>query len=266
MSAVQIMGILNVTPDSFSDGGRFAAIDMAVGAGLKQAADGANIIDVGAESTRPGAIPVPVDEELQRALPVVQGLAQHARIPVSIDTRKPAIARAAVKAGASMWNDVSALTYDPASLATAAELDCDIVLMHAQGDPQTMQDQPTYDDPVEEIYTFLATRIEAALAAGVHESRLIIDPGIGFGKTLAHNVALFRGLGRFRALGRPLLVGASRKRFIAAIDRDVSPRERLGGSLAAAIAAFQAGADILRVHDVSETRQAIAVSSALSAS
>ena len=255
----EIMGILNVTPDSFSDGGRFDEPQSAIVAGLTLTDDGADIIDIGAESTRPGAEVVPVEEEMRRALPVVAALAKKTRAIISIDTRKPAIARAAIEAGASIWNDVSALSFDPASLEVAASLTCKIVLMHAQGDPRTMQNDPHYDDVVEEVYAYLAGRIEAAVAAGVHENRLIIDPGIGFGKTLDHNLALMAQLRRFTDLGRPVLVGASRKRFIAALDREGPADRRLGGSIAAALGAAAQGAAILRVHDVPETRQALAV-------
>ncbi|MEL6364925.1 MAG: dihydropteroate synthase [Pseudomonadota bacterium] len=259
------MGVVNVTPDSFSDGGRHDDPERAVAHGLALAEEGADILDIGGESTRPGADVVPADKELARVLPVIEGLRARTCVPISIDTRKPDVARAAVAAGALIWNDVSALTYAPQSLKTAAALGVDIVLMHAQGDPKTMQKAPHYADVVEEVYAFLAGRVEAAVTAGVDEARLIVDPGIGFGKTLAHNLALLAHLKRLKALGRPVLLGASRKRFIAALDRNGPADERLGGSVAAALAGFEAGVDYVRVHDVAATRQAFAVAAAVAA-
>lgn len=258
------MGVVNVTPDSFSDGGCFLGVENAVAHGKKLADEGAHILDVGGESTRPGAETVPEAEELRRVIPVVQGLASATSAQISIDTRKPKVAAAAVVAGAAIWNDVSALTYAPDSLEMAADLDCSIVLMHAQGDPKTMQKAPHYDDVVEEVYAFLAERIEACVEAGVSEERLIVDPGVGFGKALEHNLALISNLDRFNGLGRPVLLGASRKRFIAALDRDGPADERLGGSLAAVLAGFSRGASIFRVHDVAATRQALNVAVAVS--
>ncbi len=262
-----IMGVVNVTPDSFSDGGAYCDPGHAIDHALRLVDEGASIIDIGGESTRPGADPVDPDTELSRVLPVIKGLASQTAAAISIDTRKPAVARAAIAAGASIWNDVSALTFSDDAIAVAALLDCRIVLMHAQGDPKTMQDAPRYDDVVAEVIAELAARIAACEAAGVARSRLIADPGIGFGKTLAHNLALIAGLGRFAALGVPVLLGASRKRFIAALDR---PRDigepastRLGGSLAAAIAGAARGAAIIRVHEVAATRQALAVAAAI---
>ena len=257
------MGVVNATPDSFSDGGRFFGPDAAVAHGLKLAGDGAHILDIGGESTRPGAETVSREEETARVLPVIEALAGASPAQLSIDTRKPEVAAAAVAAGAGVWNDVSALTYAPESPEVAAGLDCAIVLMHAQGDPKTMQDRPHYDDVAEEVYAFLARRIEACLAAGIGEERLIVDPGIGFGKTLHHNLALIANLDRFCGLGRPVLLGASRKRFVAALDRDGPADERLGGSVAAVLAGFARGASIFRVHDVAATRQALAVAAAV---
>ena len=259
------MGVVNATPDSFSDGGRFLDADRAVAHGLRLAEEGADILDIGGESTRPGAEAVPEDEELARILPVVEGLTGATPAQLSIDTRKPKVAAAAVAAGAAVWNDVSALTYEPESLEVAAGLDCAIVLMHAQGDPKTMQDHPHYDDVVEDVYAFLATRIEACVAAGIGEDRLVVDPGIGFGKTHQHNLSLMARLDRFAGLGRPVLLGASRKRFIAALDRDGPADDRLGGSLAAVLAGFAGGVSIFRVHDVAATRQALAVAAAIAA-
>lgn len=258
------MGVVNATPDSFSDGGRFLDPATAVAHALRLAEEGADILDVGGESTRPGADDVLASEEIARAVPVIDGVIKAGcAAAISIDTRKPEVARAAIAAGASIWNDVTALTYGPDSLETAAALGCDVVLMHAQGDPKTMQKDPRYDDVVEDVYAWLARRIEACVKAGVAETRLIVDPGVGFGKTLDHNLALLANLSRFCGLGRPVLLGASRKRFISAVDRDVPPAERLGGSLAAVLGGLARGASIFRVHDVAATRQALTVASAI---
>lgn len=260
----RIMGVVNVTPDSFSDGGRFVDPSAAAAHGFQLALEGAHILDVGGESTRPGAEPVLVEDELARTLPVLEEMkGRTPGVELSIDTCKPRVAMAAVKAGAAIWNDVSALTYDDESLNVAADLSCKVVLMHAQGDPKTMQDNPCYDDVVEDVYRFLATRIEACVKAGVEETRLIVDPGIGFGKTLAHNLSLIANLDRFDGLGRPVLLGASRKRFIAALDREGPPDSRLGGSLAAVLAGWRRGGSIFRVHDVAATRQALTVAKAI---
>ena len=254
---VKIMGVVNVTPDSFSDGGRFEDAAAALEHAFALAEEGADILDIGGESTRPGAEPTPEETERRRVIPVILGLAGRTEAVISADTRKPAVAEAAVAAGAAVWNDVSALTYAPESVEVAAALHCDVVLMHAQGDPKTMQESPHYDDVVEEVYAFLARRIERCVAAGVDEQRIIVDPGIGFGKTLAHNLALIADLDRLTTLGRPVLLGASRKRFIAALDRDEPTAHRLGGSIAAALAGWRRGASIVRVHDVAATRQAL---------
>ena len=257
------MGVVNVTPDSFSDGGQLASHEAAVDHALRLVEEGAGILDIGGESTRPGAAPVRLDEELARVMPVVEALAKVTNAAISIDTRKPEVARAAVAAGASIWNDVSALAYADDSIETAAALGCDVVLMHAQGDPRTMQDNPSYVDVVAEVFAWLAGRIELCVAAGVDRSHIIADPGIGFGKTLEHNLALIAGLERFQALDVPILLGASRKRFIAALDRDGPADKRLGGSLAAVLAARARGATIFRVHDVAATRQALNVADAI---
>ncbi|WDI32380.1 dihydropteroate synthase [Hyphococcus flavus] len=259
----RIMGVVNITPDSFSDGGLFYDVDSAAAHALKLADEGADILDVGGESTRPGAKIVPEYTERSRVIPVIEKLIETTNAVISIDTRKPGIAREAVKAGASIWNDVSALTYAPDSLETAADLSCEIVLMHAQGDPEIMQDNPAYGDVVETVYAYLAGRIEACVNAGIDEKRLIIDPGIGFGKTLDHNLALFANLDRFTKLGPPVLLGASRKRFIAAVDKEGAAADRVGGSIAAVIAGLNQGVSIFRVHDVAATRQALAVASAI---
>ncbi len=264
METCRIMGVVNATPDSFSDGGAYLDAGAAVSHALQLREDGADILDIGGESTRPGADDVPLEIEQARTIPVIEGVRKKGcAAEISIDTRKPEVARAAVTAGASIWNDVTALTFAPDSLEVAVALSCDIVLMHAQGDPKTMQKDPHYDDVVEEVYSYLAKRIEACIKAGVDEARLIVDPGIGFGKTLDHNLALLANLDRFCALGRPVLLGASRKRFIAALDRGAPANERLGGSLAAVMAGLTGGASIFRVHDVAETRQAISVFSAI---
>jgi len=256
------MGVVNVTPDSFSDGGQFPNVEAAIAHGLKLVSEGAEILDVGGESTRPGADVVSDDEECGRVIPVIQKLAEASDAAISIDTRKPIVARAAIAAGASIWNDVTAHTYAADSVDVAADLGCDIVLMHAQGDPKTMQKNPHYDDVVSEVFVYLEGRIEACLNAGISSERLIVDPGIGFGKTLDHNLALLTHLDKFSALA-PVLLGASRKRFIAALDRDGPAKDRLGGSLASALAAAAAGVKVIRVHDVAETRQALRVFQAI---
>ncbi|MEM9169337.1 MAG: dihydropteroate synthase [Pseudomonadota bacterium] len=263
-SRVKIMGVVNVTPDSFSDGGQFVDAERAVAHALELEADGADVLDVGGESTRPGAAPVDAAAELARVLPVIERLAGRTQAALSIDTRKPAVARAAIAAGASIWNDVSALTFAPDSAAVAADLACDVILMHAQGDPSTMQNAPHYDDVVGEVRAFLAERLAVATSAGVAPSRLMVDPGIGFGKTLEHNLALLAAVGSFADLA-PVLLGASRKRFIAALDREGPADARLGGSLAAALAGAREGVAMVRVHDVAATRQALAVDSAIRA-
>lgn len=258
-----VMGVINATPDSFSDGGQFLSVDAALEQARRLIAQGADILDIGGESTRPGSDPVESGEELARVLPIIEAIRRESGIALSIDTRKPEIARAAVAAGADCWNDVSALTYTPESLATAVELNVPVVLMHAQGDPKTMQQDPQYRDVTGEVLSFLVGRIGQAIQAGLKLSNIIVDPGIGFGKTLAHNLTLLRDTPRFVALGRPVLVGASRKRFIAALDQGAAVEDRLGGSIAAALYAAQQGAQILRVHDVAETRQALTVQKAL---
>ena len=262
----QIMGIVNRTPDSFSDGGRFVPLDHAIDHALALIADGADILDIGGESTRPGAASVPEQEEIDRTAPLVEALAARSETPISIDTRKPGVARAAFAAGATIWNDVSALTFAETSLQTAASLAGPVILMHASGDPETMQDDPQYEDVVREVAEFLAARRDAAIAAGVERRNIYVDPGIGFGKTLAHNLALLANLGQFATIA-PVLLGASRKRFIAAIDRDgPADDSRLGGSLAAALAGAAQGAAVLRVHDVAAMRQALAVHTAIAQS
>ncbi|MFQ3665686.1 MAG: dihydropteroate synthase [Sphingomonadaceae bacterium] len=250
----KIMAILNVTPDSFSDGGRLRDAQAAIDAGRRMADEGAAIIDVGGESTRPGAAPVPVEEELRRVIPVVEGLAT-AGIAVSIDTMKARVMAEALAAGARMVNDVSALTHDPQAIEVVAASDVPVVLMHMQGNPQTMQQAPAYADPVAEVRAFLDARVAACVAAGICEHRIIRDPGIGFGKTLDHNLALLRNLS---SLGAPLLLGASRKALIGRIS-GAPVEKRLPGSLALAVHAASHGCAWVRVHDVAETAQALAV-------
>lgn len=258
------MGVVNVTPDSFSDGGRYLGGDDALTHALRLARQGADVLDVGGESTRPGAEPVTEADEIARVAPLVAAIRAQTDRPISIDTMKPAVARAAVRAGATMWNDVTALNWSPDAPAVAAELGCDVVLMHMQGEPRTMQAQPHYDDVVAEVAAFLAARAEAAMVAGVARERIWLDPGIGFGKTAAHNLTLLAHLDRIVDLGFPVLVGASRKGFIRTIDPAAkTPADRLAGSLAIALVAAQAGAAAVRVHDVRETVQALAVQAAI---
>jgi dihydropteroate synthase len=253
-----LMGIVNVTPDSFSDGGLYDTTDEAIAHAAELAGAGAAIIDIGGESTRPGSDSVDPDEELHRVVPAIKGVSG-LRAVISADTRKSEVAREAAKSGARILNDVSALTYDPASLSVAVEMGLSVVLMHAQGEPKTMQDNPAYADVVLEVFDYLEERIEAAVAAGIDRARVAADPGLGFGKTLAHNLALLANLSLFHTLGVPLVVGASRKRFITGLGQERDPCSREPGSQAAAIAAAAQGAQILRVHDVAGSRQALAV-------
>ncbi|MBB5746654.1 dihydropteroate synthase [Brevundimonas variabilis] len=262
--APKIMGIVNVTPDSFSDGGRLSSTEAAVAHALKLIEQGADILDIGGESTRPGATPVPVEEETARVVPLIMALRDRWAGPISIDTMKPQVAQAAVGAGATMWNDVTALSHAPDSLRTAADLGCDVVLMHMQGAPQTMQQAPLYADVVSEVVDWLGARAEMAIAAGVRRERIWLDPGIGFGKTPNHNLALTAGLRQLSGLGYPVLYGASRKRVIQSVDSTAAdPLDRLGGSIALALEAARQGADIIRVHDVRETVQALRIQAAL---
>ncbi|HMS94101.1 MAG TPA: dihydropteroate synthase [Tabrizicola sp.] len=253
----RLMGILNVTPDSFSDGGKFQALDKAVAEGRKIARV-AEILDIGGESTRPGAAEVTVQDEITRVVPVIEGLrAEGLRAPISTDTRKSLVAISALQAGASLVNDVSALGFDPAMGPLVAKSGAPLVLMHAQGRPETMQDDPFYDDVLLDVYDALAERLAAAEAMGIDRSRIAIDPGIGFGKTQAHNLELLRGLSLFHGLGCPILLGTSRKRFIGAIGQAERPEARMPGSVATALAGVAQGVQIVRVHDVAATRQAL---------
>lgn len=259
-----VMGVVNVTPDSFSDGGRFLAPHAARDHALALLDQGADWLDIGGESTRPGADPVSETEEMDRVLPVIEAIrAARADARLSIDTVKPAVAEAAIQAGAAMWNDVTALGGEHAP-EMAARLGCPVCLMHMQGDPRTMQTAPRYDDVVTDVARFLGQRAGAAIAAGVAREKILLDPGIGFGKTLAHNLALLGALEHFAGLGFPILVGASRKRFIAGIDPSAAEAsDRLGGSLAVALHAARAGVAMVRVHDVRETVQALEVQAAI---
>ena len=255
------MGVINTTPDSFSDGGRFDTTEKAYRHAKRLIADGADILDIGGESTRPGSQAVDLDEELSRVIPLIQAIRQISDIPISIDTNKPRVMQAAVAAGADIINSIWALRLDD-SLQVAAELGVPVCLMHMQGTPATMQQNPQYDDVVNEVKDFLAARIDAAVEAGISSENIIIDPGFGFGKTITHNLLLLRSLAEFRDLGVPVLAGLSRKKMIGTIlDKPVD--QRLYGSLSFAVMAAMLGADILRVHDVAETVDAIAMVKAL---
>ena len=254
----QVMGIVNVTPDSFSDGGRFADSAAAAEAGADMASQGAAIVDVGGESTRPGASMVWEGDEIERAIPVIKRLALGGAA-VSADTRKADVMTAALEAGARMINDVSALTYDDRSAGVIAAAGVPVVLMHHKGAPETMQDDPRYDDVLVEVYSWLEDRIEAAEEAGIERDRILVDPGFGFGKNVAHNLELMNGLALFHSLGCPVVVGASRKRTIGALSGEAPADQRLAGSIALALKAAEQGAQLLRVHDVPETVQALRI-------
>jgi len=259
LEAPRIMGIVNVTPDSFSDGGRLSSAQAAIDHALKLAEEGADILDIGGESTRPGADYVPAEEELARVVPVIEGLRPHTQALISIDTRKAQVMRRAAAAGADILNDVSALTHDSASLGAAVETGLPVILMHAQGDPKTMNDNPQYGDVVLDVFDFLEERIAACVAAGIPKAKLVGDPGVGFGKHLHHNVAVMGSLALYHGLGVPILLGASRKKLIDHISDAPSPKDRVPGSLAAALTGVAQGVQIVRVHDVAATRQAVAV-------
>jgi len=265
--AVKVMGVVNVTPDSFSDAGRHLDPAAAVAHARRLIAEGADLLDVGGESTRPGASPVSEAEEAARVVPVIEAVRAESAIPISVDTMKPAVARAAIAAGASLWNDVTALRHAPESLPLAAEFGCEVVLMHMQSEPGTMQKAPRYDDVVAQVGAFLARRAEAAIAAGVDPARIWLDPGIGFGKHMTrHNLPLLAGLERITALGFPVLLGVSRKSFISALDGGgVTADRRLGGSIAGALWGAAAGVAAVRVHDVAATVQALRVWGAIAA-
>ena len=267
-----IMGVVNVTPDSFSDGGNFFTSDAAVAQGEKLAADGADILDIGGESTRPFSEPIPDDEEIRRVIPVIENLAKRLSIPISIDTMKAAVARRALEAGAAMINDISALRFDPDMAAVAKAFDTPVVLMHMLGDPKTMQKSPSYDDLIFEIRNFLEEAIRRAEGQGISKSKLIIDPGIGFGKTVSHNLLLINHLAAFASLEVPILIGPSRKAFIRKLlkneqSEDISADSPIVeiGTQAAVAAAVLRGAHIVRVHDVANTRATIRILDAMKA-
>jgi dihydropteroate synthase len=258
-----IMGVVNVTPDSFSDGGLFLEADAAVDQGRRLAAEGAHILDIGGESTRPGAEPVPEDEELRRVLPVVERLAAGGgETRISIDTTKSAVARAAIEAGATLVNDVSAFRFDPEMAALVAESRAGCCLMHMLGDPRTMQKDPRYDDVVSEVKSFLEKRLAYAVAEGVPEERVWLDPGIGFGKTVEHNLELLRRLDEIVAVGRPVVIGTSRKSFLGKLAGGRDEGERLPGTIATNVLALERGATVFRVHDVAPNADALAVAAA----
>lgn len=264
MDRPRLMGILNVTPDSFSDGGLFDDPAAALAQGRALIAGGAEILDIGGESTRPGADLVPADLETRRTAPVIAALrAGGITTPISIDTRKSDVAHAALDAGAELINDVAAFTFDPAIARLATERAAPVCVMHAQGDPKTMQDAPEYANVLLDVYDFLEERVDAAVAAGIPRDRVIVDPGIGFGKALDHNLALIRGLSLFHGLGCPVLLGASRKRFIGTLGDAPQARDRMPGSVAIALEGARQGVQILRVHDISETRQALRLAQAV---
>jgi dihydropteroate synthase len=260
MPPFSVMGVLNVTPDSFSDGGEWFDGDAAIAHGRQLAAEGAAIIDVGGESTRPGAEPVSEEEELRRVVPVIAAL-QDAGAQLSVDTTKPGVARAALDAGATYVNDVTALR-DAQMAALVAERGCDCCLMHMQGEPRTMQENPSYRDVVDDVKAFLERRAQAAVAAGVAAERIQVDPGIGFGKTAQHNLELLRRLDEIVALGFPVVIGTSRKSFLGRITGRDDPRQRLYGTIASNVLALERGASVFRVHDVAAVRDALAVAAA----
>jgi len=259
-----VMGVLNVTPDSFSDGGKLETTERAVAKADSMIADGCDILDIGGESSRPGSEPVPLEEELIRTIKVIEAVRKFSDIPISIDTTKAGVAYQAIEAGADIINDISALRFDENMVTVAAKFNGPVILMHMLGTPKTMQDKPHYDDCIGEISRFFSERLEFCSAHGIDTARVILDPGIGFGKRLEDNLELIKKLDRFSELGRPLLMGASRKSFIAMIaGNGVSADKRIGGSLAAVFYAMQTGADIIRVHDVAETVEAIKVMKAI---
>ncbi len=257
MSSPQIMGILNVTPDSFSDGGKLDSAETACATALQMVADGASILDVGGESTRPGAELVEELEEIARTAPAIAALRAKTSVPISIDTRKAAVAMEALEVGASLVNDVSGFTFDMALAPLCAQAGVPVCVMHAQGDPATMQKEPTYDNVLLDVYDFLSDQVDRLEAIGVVREQIVVDPGIGFGKTLQHNLALLKNISLFHALGCPILLGASRKRFIGTLAQTADPTARMPGSVAVGLAALAQGVQILRVHDVAETAQAV---------
>jgi dihydropteroate synthase len=258
-----LMGVVNVTPDSFSDGGRYLDPGAAVAHGMLLEAEGAAILDIGGESTRPGADPVPAEEELHRVMPVIEGLrSAGTRAQISIDSSKAAVASAAIGAGASLVNDVTALRGDPEMAGVIADRGVDCCLMHMLGDPRTMQVDPRYEDVVSDVKTFLEQRMAYAVRGGIQEERILLDPGIGFGKTLEHNLELLRRLDELVALGRPVVIGTSRKSFLGRLTGRANPDERVAGTIASCVIAFERGARIFRVHDVAPVRDGLVVTAA----
>ncbi len=257
MGRPQLMGILNVTPDSFSDGGQHNDLSDARDRARQMVSQGATIIDVGGESTRPGAELVPEETEISRTAPVIAAVREISSVPISIDTRKAAVASEALAAGASLVNDVSGFTFDPALAPLSAQADVPVCIMHAQGDPQTMQKDPKYDNVVLDVFDFIAEQVDRLEAFGIRRDQIVIDPGIGFGKTLDHNLALLKNLSLFHAIGCPILLGVSRKRFIGTIGEAPEAADRAPGSIAVGLAGLAQGVQILRVHDVAETAQAM---------
>ncbi|MBE1282951.1 MAG: dihydropteroate synthase [Rhodobacteraceae bacterium] len=257
MTEPQIMGILNVTPDSFSDGGQHNELTAAQAAALQMVEDGATIIDVGGESTRPGAEFVEIEQEIDRTAPAIRAIRDKSAVPISIDTRKAPVARAALDAGANLVNDVAGFTFDPDLAPLSAQAGVPVCVMHAQGDPKTMQDDPQYDNVLLDVYDFLENQIRLLEGIGIPRSRIVTDPGIGFGKTQAHNLTLLQNISLFHGLGCPILLGASRKRFVGTIGKAPRAQDRAPGSIAVALAALAQGVQILRVHDVAETAQAL---------
>ena len=258
-----IMGVLNVTPDSFSDGGEFFSVDSAVTRALEMITEGADMIDIGGESSRPGADSVSADEEIARVIPVIERIRTKSKIPLSVDTTKSPVAEKALNCGADFINDISAGLFDKEMIPLVAEKGAGYIIMHMRGAPQTMQDSPRYDDVVNEVAEFLADRLEVCEKAGITRERLLIDPGIGFGKTVAHNLALMSNIDELTSLGVPVVIGTSRKSFIEKVAGESTPQNRHGGSLASAVYAVERGASVVRVHDVAETKQALKVLSAL---
>ena len=264
LSRPLVMGVLNITPDSFSDGGRFIALSDAVAHALKMVNEGADIIDIGGESTRPGAEPVAEDQEYERVIPVIEELRRETDLPISIDTHKASVARAALKAGADMVNDISSLRFDDLMADLIASEKVPVVLMHMLGTPRHMQENPHYENCVQDIFQFFAERIDYCIKNGIDKAQIILDPGIGFGKRLVDNLDILANLLRFKEFSLPLLVGASRKSFIGMLDANGrAADQRIGGSIAAAVAAVLNGADIVRVHDVAQTVQALKVIQAI---
>ena len=258
-----VMGVLNVTPDSFSDGGQFYSIEKALERAAQMLREGADVLDLGGESTRPGAVSVSAEEEIRRVVPVIEVLARRVSVPLSVDTQKPEVARAALLAGASIVNDIAAHRADGAMARVVAEFRAGYVAMHMQGTPQTMQQNPTYSDVVHEVDAFFTERLARLEALGVRREQVVLDPGIGFGKTLEHNLVLLRALPRFAHHGRPVLLGVSRKSFLGKLTGAESPADRLPGALACAALAVRDGVQILRVHDVRETVAAVRVAEAI---